>query len=84
MDLERITLSEISEAVNDKYYSVSLICGNQTKKQNKQKRNGFVNTNNRLVAATGGGGQRDGWNRPRFKEAQNLKLYISHKDGSTA
>ena len=47
MDLENITFSEVSQTENDKYYIISLICGNL--KISIQNRNRLTVTENKLM-----------------------------------
>ena len=62
MDLEGITLTEISQTEKDKYHMISLICRikkqkqNKTSKQRKQNRNRLIDTEIRLVVTRVEGG----------------------------
>ena len=51
MDLELIVLSEISQSEKDKYHRMSLIRG--IYEQNKQNRNGGMDTWNKLTPVRG-------------------------------
>ena len=51
MDLENITFSEVSQTENDKYYIISLICGNL--KISIQNRNRLTVTENKLMVTKG-------------------------------
>ena len=50
MDLESVTLSEISQSEKDEYYMISLYMWNLKNKTKKQSRNRLIDTENRLAA----------------------------------
>ena len=52
MDLEGIMPNEISQTEKDKYRMISLICG--IKKENKQNRNGLIDSGNHLLVTRWG------------------------------
>ena len=54
MDLKGVMLSETGQSEKDKYYMISLMCGNQkTKQVNKQTKGRVrpINTDNKLMVA---------------------------------
>ena len=57
MNLEGITLSEISQAEKEKYHMVSLTCGLYKTKQNKPNKNSFIERDQRDGYQKGGVGE---------------------------
>ena len=62
MDLEIITLSEVGQTEEDRYYMISLICGseNTTQINTSMKQNRLTDIENKPVVAREEGVARDG------------------------
>ena len=80
MDLEGITLTEISQTEKDKYHMISLICRikkqkqNKTSKQRKQNRNRLIDTEIRLVVTR----EEGGWGWAKWVNAVNCMVTDSN------
>ena len=84
MDLEGITLSEISQTEKDTYCMISL--GHKiykVKQGNQQNKMKIINTENRTVIARGGRGcQRGGWKDEGGQEVQTPSYEIGKSWGT--